>query len=520
MRTGAAAGKIAILAVACIFTMGGMAFFFLSGQHHPDRNAVYIKPIPNAIVELNPTKSRFRLDYIVGRAIMGQILGSGFDGEIKPAFIRRWEIGSSAKRFVFQIRTDVNFHSGRRANVRDLIFTLNYLAAKDSLVSWLFEDIHGYSDYVSGRSAALEGIKQIGPDKLAIDLDRPSYVFLSNLADPKIVLLPSGLNGFTETEFFQNPDGIGPYTLSKGKITDSEFELSSFQGYYLGRPGVSKYRFVVMSYQEATERYIRGDVFDLESFSLTSELKEKLKNVGSSFTIGAYSGTSLFFNGRSSRVRDRNVRRAISRVLNVEAAAEECKVSVSPASGFIPKGVTGWGNPETTLSPLDEVSGHFHPKVTIRMLSYGEENNSCLLKKIVGQLKSNGIKLSHVHVDSETALKIFTNGDYDILFDHLSMRGAEPFHLLAYVAPGSPHDLLRFKDKWIEYAIDKVKEAPTDIARSNLYRELDQYISKDRFYIIPLFDDVRDYFFSKRVHASFLPTIINLNTGFEEVWIE
>lgn len=495
--------------------------FYMIDKNKNINNELYIKPVPNPITDLNPKRSRFRIDYMVGRAIMGHLLKSDLTGDIVPGFINDWSVSENGKKFIFKLKKNVKFHSGKMATEDDLIFTFNFLASKNSLISWLFEDVVGYDKYFNGKAENLSGIYSTSPNEIIVELVKPSYVFLSNLADPKIVLLPKDLNGLSEKDFFDNPDGIGPFKFSKKMEQGNNFSLISVQNNLVGSAKIKKIEFKVMTREEAINQFENGLVDDLEMYSLTTEEEKRIKNYGSIYSVNSYSATSLFFNGKSDFIKKNDeLRSIISNSVNMINATKKCDIPASESFGYIPKGVIGWSDPQFLINNVQEkkIIKQISKNVTIRLLSYGEDINFCIINELIKQISQTGVKVVHIHTNPTDAIHIFEDGRYDVMIDHLSVRGTEPFHLLAYFSPKSPHDLLKFNDPWLEVAIDRVKEAPIDIIRANFYREIDQYLVSKKNYVIPLFNDLRGYIFSKNVHANSVPAIISLTTGFEEIW--
>jgi ABC-type transport system substrate-binding protein len=496
-------------------TLCGCRFSALT-SHSP----IYTKPLLERIVTLDPTKTRFRPDYMIARAIEGQLLSLDSVGAIKPSLIESWEVNREGTDYLFHIRQGVTFHSGRKATLDDVVFTFHYLASKDSLISQLFSDIEGFDEYFSGKAPSIKGIKPVGITALRVKLKTPSFVFLVNLADPKVAVVPDQLRGKSPEEFFLEPDGIGPFRLTRMSRDGAEIELEANSLYFGGPPKLSRIRFIQMTMGDAVQAYRKGKVHDLELFSLPQKDHASLSLHGNVFSVAAYSTSFLFFNGRKTTLKNLSVRKQIARALDVSPLAKQCDMPYLKATGFIPQGVLGWSDPQYHVVNTPVRLKNIKIKTPLVLISYGEDYPKCMVEGFVNQLVAAGIPIKYEHLTSSNIVERLENGSYDLFFEYLSVRGSEPFHLLSYFYPHSKHNITWFNDSAISDFGNQIKASPARQVRATLYRQLSHYMNDQHQYFVPLFSDVRHYFFAESVKGPTVPAMITMNNGFEEISLE
>jgi len=500
--------------------------FVLACTNRESQTQSYIKPIVDPVNTLDPSKTRFRTDYMTTRAIQGQLLSLGPFGQVKPALVESWEVNKEGTLYLLRVRRNVKFHSGKIADARDVAFTLHYLAGKDSLINQLFIDIEGFNEFTSGKSEGLSGVVVLDPQTVQVRLSSPSFVFLVALADPKVAVVPDKLDGKSAEEFFQRPNGIGPFKIKNFKSGQEHLELTANHEYFLNKAKIEKITLKKMSQKDAEREFTEHKIHDLELYTIPLSSHKRLAAISNQYSVSAYSTSFIFFNGLRKVFRKLETRKALASALDVNQLIQKCDVPYVKSTGFIPHGIMGWADPKYIVEKsnphksrkIREIFGPSHPPLVF--VSYGNENNNCVIDGLVSQLKSAGVPVKHERLTQDQIITRLEARDYDLFFEHLSVRSSEPYHLLTYFDPRSRHNLIAYNDPWISTLSDRIKTAPASQVRTSLYRQLDLYMSDEKTYFIPVFSDIRHYFFSREVHGPTIPAIILMNNGFEEIWLK
>lgn len=225
-----------IIAIFLIFIL------FLNGCIN--RQVIYKKGLSSKVITIDPRKARDRQDYMLMRNVYGQFLFEDEFGEVKPQAIEEWNVENNGTLYKFKISKNIRFHSGRILECEDLKFSINFLAEKSSLISKLFSSIQGYDEYTNGKTKNLSGVQCLDNLNLQVKLNRKSFIFLTNLADPKVVILPSNLNNLSESDFFNKPDGIGPYMAIENPSEKSSFKFLKNKNYFGTQSNIDEFQFI------------------------------------------------------------------------------------------------------------------------------------------------------------------------------------------------------------------------------------------------------------------------------------
>ena len=115
-------------------------------------------------------------------------------GNAKGELLESWETKPGATEWVFNVRKGIEFHSGKKLDADDIIYSLNLhrgetkSAAKDLL-------------------SAITDVKKLSPTQVGITLSAGNADLPYNLTDYHMLVVP---NGFTD---WSKPDGTGAYQL-------------------------------------------------------------------------------------------------------------------------------------------------------------------------------------------------------------------------------------------------------------------------------------------------------------------
>lgn len=485
-----------------------------------DTGKVYRKPMARSIQTLDPKKTRERSDYMIARNIYGQFVAYDTYGNIQPGIFKDWTISEGGKVYTFTLDPNVRFHDGKTLGMDDVLFSLHYLAAKDSLMSMYFSNIEGYDDFIRGTTSELTGIKAIGSSRLEIRLKSRSYIFLSQLADPKMVLLPARLRGMSEEDFFKHPIGAGSYQVKSLDGGHNRLILERFEGYHGRKSNIKIYELEVMDKAKAITLFLDGRLEDLESYRINNEEElESLKSKANLFSPSPSSMHILLFNGRKKYLQDRNVRKAIAEAIDISNLSYETCHRYIPTNSIIPHGLLGWRdqNKAVLSKNMRRADPSLSKKCQLRILNYNfniaEGVIECVAKSISEKTEFS------VNIDTSNAseaLKVFLAGDYDILLESITVKLPEPFYIFTYFDPRSTHNLIFFEDANIPKMLTEA-EGLLGVQRSNKYIELSRYISQDQYYAIPLYTVIDVYAFGKTVTAEGSPATLYGNTFFEQV---
>lgn len=154
---------------------------------------------------------------------------------IEPALAQRWIRSADSRRWVFYLRDGVRFHDGHPCDARAVQESLHRLADPErSRFAWILRDVVGWNDFVTQRTAQIEGIYVVSATEIEFHLRVSTPDFPQRLASPAAGIVRwQGLV----------PVGTGPYR-AVGAVGDA-LRLSAFAGHRDGRPFLDGIDFVV-----------------------------------------------------------------------------------------------------------------------------------------------------------------------------------------------------------------------------------------------------------------------------------
>ena len=487
-------------------------------------NVIYYKPIESKILTLNPKNTRQRVDFMIAKTIFGQFVSFDGNGHVRPGVFKSWEIRDDGRVYDFEIDTSLMFHDNKKISIDDVIFSFNYLASKDSLVSIYFSNIVGYDDFIGGKTRNISGIQMFSQSKLQIKLKRRSYIFLSQLADPKIVMLPNKLRNMPEPIFFEKPIGVGFYKLEYMNADHSHLILSKHDMRNSGNTNIKKYDIRMYTKKQAIDLYKLNKLYDLEVYAIDEEEMRNLLDNTNLYSTSAFSINLLLLNGRKQIFNDLSVRRRLAASVRTKTVGTGCHRRIRPNTGLVPQGLLGWGLQNESAASVMTIKINTRTNIIkrkeLRILAYGQAPDNCIIDRLFSDIRKNTeFDPMLNYVDESTAMKMYLASDYDLLLDNLSVRGPEPFNIFTFFDPRSPHQLTFFNDGEISKRLNEI-QGMLGSRRALAYSDLSDYIVRKKYYSIPLFTDIPIHIFSKQVSSKESPAILQGNTPFEEVSYE
>ncbi len=205
---------------------------------------------------------------------------------LAPAVSSGWTVTNGGRTYIFKIRPNVHFHSGRVVTAQDVAYSITRsldpkLASPVALT--YMGDIVGAADVANGKSKTLAGIKVIDPSTLAITISKPKAYWINVLTYPTAYVLNKDAVAKDQAGNVtsNNEDGTGPFTLASYTRGES-VDLKAFPGYWGGAPKISGiHRPIVTDANTRHELYVTNqvDIVDLSAGTVSADEKDpSLKN--------------------------------------------------------------------------------------------------------------------------------------------------------------------------------------------------------------------------------------------------
>ncbi|MBI2091557.1 MAG: ABC transporter substrate-binding protein [Deltaproteobacteria bacterium] len=526
MKRNVAMFAVVIMAVGAVgFLLCGSYFKGDSLPKNPTiGNSIYYMPLEDRVQTLNPREVRFRSDYQIMKAIYDQFIGISRDGYVAPRVCYRWEISDDFKRYTFYLKDGVFFHDGKKLTSRDILFSFHYAGKNPTILYKLFTDIDGYEEYYRGKADHISGIKIIDDYTIQITLKDSKPIFLYKLSDPRFVILPENFHGIDEADFFKMPIGAGPYML---KFWDeNKIVISRFDNYYGQKGYIKEFHIIPMERQDVIKTFENGKIFNLP-YSLnikTSEINRTDIAFQRADMIGVH---MLFFNNQKYPLTNKFVRLAIRAAIDRDRLVEKCYPENEVASGIIPTGLVGSANSRGEFYDLNNSVEYYLNKAGLKtkdlplmhVIRFKETQDNCFKPTIEKMFKNAKLPITVEILSYEDGMKLFSDNDYHILSEWITVRNLEPLNIIHFFDGRSTQNLAKIDDIDINKLIDLAEGARSRASRAAIYKEISDHIVR-KAYVVDMDYLRRDFIYDQRVRGPSIPDPISQLVGFNEIWLE
>jgi MarR-like DNA-binding transcriptional regulator SgrR of sgrS sRNA len=169
-----------------------------------------------------------------------QIASCAFEGltqlgsrGVEPNLAVRWFHSDDNRRWVFELRRDVQFHDGTPLDAQAVVASVSHLASQGKRFDWLFGDLEGWTAFRDGSRAEIDGLVVHGAHELEFVFTRPVTDLPVRLA-----LRPAAVARWSNVAAL----GTGPFRLAG--VLDASLRLVAFESHHLGRPFLDEIDFV------------------------------------------------------------------------------------------------------------------------------------------------------------------------------------------------------------------------------------------------------------------------------------
>ncbi|WP_237391653.1 ABC transporter substrate-binding protein [Paenibacillus dendrobii] len=189
-----------------------------------------IFPVLHPPRTLDPAEANYAFDSHLQHQIFDRLLS--FDeqlGRIVPGIAHHWKSDNNATQWTFYLRKGIRFHHGQELTSKDIVFTFERLRM-DTQNQWILREV---AEMIS-----------LGPRVVRILLRKPNRIFDRFMCSVGASILPFGLAGQEETQFWTQPIGTGPFKVVS--YSNHRMKLAAHIDYHHGRPYLDEVDIVIM----------------------------------------------------------------------------------------------------------------------------------------------------------------------------------------------------------------------------------------------------------------------------------
>jgi len=327
------------------------------------------------ITTLVPWRSTTDGDYYVLNQIYHKLVEMDFYSVFRPSFAREWSCADDGKTWTFKLLDGIYWHTGNnlfgeekvQVTAEDVKFTLEFHMDPDNGST-------RYADLV----ATIDTITVIDP--LTIEIKTYDIDVLFEYKMYQILIIPSKAVE-TGWDFNAHPVGSNAFKFSN-HVIDTEVVLVRNDDYYL-RPELDKVIFKIIPDTSVLAIALENKEIDVAT-SVTAEHLDNLAVVPHVILRPSGTGTSrwLGMNPRHEFFQDRDVRRALAMMLDIDAAC-----------GAIFQSSTGIKLYERAYAPIppERLAGNQSARYKAQFPEYNPEEGMSILESKGWALNSDGI---------------------------------------------------------------------------------------------------------------------------------
>ncbi|MCP5087166.1 MAG: ABC transporter substrate-binding protein [Rhodobacteraceae bacterium] len=145
---------------------------------------------------LDPTKYYSTPNIQMGYSVHDSLVNRGPDLQPIPWLATHWEANSTAQQWVFDLRTDVEFHDGSKFGADDVIYSMSR------------HTIEGSESPAKAYMGQIQSIDKLSEHQVRFNLVAPNADFPMVLTDTRVHVTKAGMEDFTG-----QPAGTGPFKV-------------------------------------------------------------------------------------------------------------------------------------------------------------------------------------------------------------------------------------------------------------------------------------------------------------------
>ncbi|MGH3260428.1 MAG: ABC transporter substrate-binding protein, partial [Trebonia sp.] len=255
----------------------------------------------NDAVSMNKTTTFDNSSIFVMEQIMEPLFTVSNDGKtVKPWLATGYTVSADKLTYTIKLRGGVKFSNGQPMTAADVKFSIDQ-DSKTGSSGW------GYIN------AAIKQVVAVNPETVRIELKYPWAPILADLSLFSNGIIPDNYGGQSETAFYNQPIGTGPFEWSAWKKGQYIKLVKNPHYWQAGKPYLDSVQFNVVPDANTRELQLEGKQADVDTYPDWSTFATLKSTPG--ITATAFPSTELdylAFNEKVAPFSDVHVRQAIS----------------------------------------------------------------------------------------------------------------------------------------------------------------------------------------------------------------
>jgi peptide/nickel transport system substrate-binding protein len=300
---------------------------------------------------LDPTMFVGTASFIQGHLLFDTLLGRDNEGKLVPLLAVSWQVSPDGRRYTFKLRSDVEFHGGKKLTSADVRYSLERLGNPQVASPW--------RDIVK----SVEKVEAPDPTTVVVHLARANRLFLDGMAHTGTSVVNRESVEKHGKDFGRTVvEGTGPFKLVE-RVANDRIVYERFDRYrwgpafYQNRGPARVKRVVWRVIPELATRQLnmeRGEV-DLITHNTLPDILARAGELKGRVEITrrpVYETRGVALNANFNHLQDRAVRQAIAHAVNARGIAETIYAPVGvPAFSLLHFTAYGYSKGVEALTP-------------------------------------------------------------------------------------------------------------------------------------------------------------------------
>jgi peptide/nickel transport system substrate-binding protein len=438
--------------------------------------------------------------------------------KILPALAESWTASADGSTYTFKLRQGVTWHDGQPFTAADVVWSyttlLNPAVAKAS-GSWLVPNlmlIKGASAYNGGTAKDLPGITAPDDATVAITLEQPSPLLVSQLAMPWI--LPKHLlehvalddSFFNDPYFSQKLVGLGPFKFQQLQ-QDQFITVAKYDGYYRGAPKLDS--IVAKKVDQPSVAILSQQKGELDAIFLLSP--DDIATVQKDTKLDVFPGPGMVVQSlgtgfKPAILKDQRVRQALLYALDRQTIIDtlyknQAQIINTPfVVDWVPlDGVNPYAYDPAKAKSLLAAAGWDSGTTLDVWAYYTDQFTGQLLAAFQQYFGDVGVKTAVKQTDFTNIEADYNAGNFGLLYQG-STRGPDPDNTNIYFNSKSTYNTL-YRDPDVDKLYNEGSTTLDQAQRAKIYNQLAVKLADLSFWLV-LWSPLRNWAVTKTVSGT------------------
>lgn len=341
-----------------VIMISGVTIQLLSLQNYyltskPVAGGEFVEGVEGVFGNANPIYAANPADQTVSRLLFNGLLKYDND-KLVGDLADSWSINETGTIYTVKIRQNAKWHDGQPVTADDVVYTIQAIQNPDTL---------------SPQNLNWQGVGVKASDPYTVVITLPSVLtsFAHSLTQgivPKHILKDTPYANLRSAEFNNRyPIGSGPFSWSSFVVMSNSdgsmrqrINLKAFKDYHMGAPKLDGYTLDIFENVKDLVKALDNKSINGAAINSYETINDLDQQSLIEYDIPLQSGVYLFFNTQREPLNDKNVRKAMTHIIDTQALRSKLNHPVVGVNGPMLRNLSAY-DPARVQLPFNIGSG-------------------------------------------------------------------------------------------------------------------------------------------------------------------